>query len=77
VDIYVKSSHGVNPYFHLSMSRSMTRCQKVWFFLRNDADASLPMFSTSRPIPQPNWGYGVARRDLWRLQPLHEVIQQL
>jgi hypothetical protein len=48
---------------------------KVWFFPRNDTDAPLPVFTGSRPIPQPNWGYGVAQRDLHRLQPLREVIQ--
>jgi hypothetical protein len=29
------------------------------------------------PSPQPNCGYGVAKRGHRRLQPLHEVIQQL
>jgi hypothetical protein len=35
------------------------------------------MFTGSRPIHQPNWGYGVAKRSLYRLQPLCEFIQQL
>jgi hypothetical protein len=77
MDIYVKYGHSVDPYFHLPMLGSMDRWWKVWFFLRNDADTPLPMFTVSRPVPQPNWGYGVAKRDLRRLQPLHEVIQQL
>jgi hypothetical protein len=75
VDIYVKSGHIVDPYFHHPLSGSSDGWQKVWFFLRNDADTLLPVFTGSHPIPQPNWGYGVARRDLCRLQPLHEVIQ--
>jgi hypothetical protein len=37
----------------------------------------LPVFTGSHPMPQPNWGYRVAMRDLQMLQPLHEVIQQL
>jgi hypothetical protein len=49
----------------------------VWFFLRNDTDALLHVFMGSRPIPQPNWGYGVAQKDLRRLQPLQEVIGKL
>jgi hypothetical protein len=53
-DIYVKSGHGVDPYFHLPMSKSTGRSWKVWFFLRNDADAPLPMFTDSHPVPQPN-----------------------
>jgi hypothetical protein len=32
------------------------------------------MFTGSRLIPQPNWGYDVAQMDLRRLQPLREVI---
>jgi hypothetical protein len=44
-------------------------------FLRNDTDAPLPVFMGSCPVPQPNWGYGVAQRDLHRKQPLREVIQ--
>jgi hypothetical protein len=76
-DIYVKSRHGVNPYFHLSMSESTNGWWKVWFFLRNYADVPLPVFTGSRPIPHPNWGYGVARRDLRKVQFMHEVIQQL
>jgi hypothetical protein len=32
------------------------------------------MFMGSRPIPQPNWGYGVAQTDFRRLQPLWEVV---
>jgi hypothetical protein len=77
MDIYVKSGHVVDPYFHLSMLSSMNRWRKVWFFFKNDADAPLPVLMSIRPVPQPNWGYGVARRDLHRLQPLCEVVQQL
>jgi hypothetical protein len=77
MDIFVRFGHGVDPYFHLPMSRRTDGCRKVWFFLRNDADAPLPMFTSSRPIPQPNWGYRMARKDLRRLQPLHGVVQWL
>jgi hypothetical protein len=45
--------------------------------LRNDAEAPLPLFTGSRPIPQPKWRYGVAKKDLHRLQTLRDVIQWL
>jgi hypothetical protein len=75
VDIYIKSGHGVDSYFHLTISGSTNGWQKVWFFLTNDADAPLPMLTGSRPVPQPNWGFGGARRDLRWMQPLCEVVQ--
>jgi hypothetical protein len=34
-------------------------------------------FTGNRLVPQPNWGYGVAKMDLGKLQPLGEVVQQL
>jgi hypothetical protein len=76
-DIYLKSWHGVSRYFHLTVFESTGRWWKVWFHLRNHINVSLPMFTGNHPIPQPNWGYGVARRDLHRLQSLCELIQQL
>jgi hypothetical protein len=77
VDVYVKFGHGVDPYFHLPMSDSLDGRQKVWFFVRNDITAPLPTFSGNHPIPQPNLGYGVAKRDLRRQQYMCEVVQQL
>jgi hypothetical protein len=77
VDLFVLSELGAYPYFHLPMSGSPVRWQKIWFFLRNDADTLLPVFTGSRLIPQPKWGYGVAQKDLHKLQPLCEVIQWL
>jgi hypothetical protein len=59
------------------MSNPPVGWQKEWFFLRNDVDAPLPVFTVNRPTPQPSWGYGVAWRDIRRLQPLREVVQQL
>jgi hypothetical protein len=56
------------------MFESIDGWWKVWFFLRNDADALLPMFTGSHPVPQPNWGGGsrVTTKDLHKLQSLHE-----
>jgi hypothetical protein len=54
VDIYAKSRPGVDPYFHLPISRSMDGWQKVWIFLRNEAEAPLLVFMGSCPGPQPN-----------------------
>jgi hypothetical protein len=56
MDLFVRSEHGVDPYFHLSVSYPPDRWQKVWFLLRNDTDALLPMFIGSRLIPHPNRG---------------------
>jgi hypothetical protein len=77
VDIYVKSGSGVDPYIQLPMSKSSDGWQKVWFLIWNNADALLPIFIGSHPIPQLNLGYIVARRDLHRMQPLRVVIEQL
>jgi hypothetical protein len=41
--------------------------RKVWFTFRNDTDVPLLIFMGSHPVPQPNWGYDVAQRDLHRL----------
>jgi hypothetical protein len=54
VDIFIRSQHVVDPYFHLPMSNPPDGWQKVWFFLRNDTDALLSLFTGSCPIPQPN-----------------------
>jgi hypothetical protein len=69
MDIHVKFVHEVDSYFHLPMPKSMDGWQEVWFFVRNDANVPLPMFTGNRPIIQPNWEYMVARRDLRKLQP--------
>jgi hypothetical protein len=54
-DIYIKFGNEVDPYFDLPMSESTDGWWKVWFILRNDADAPLPVFTGSRPVAQPNW----------------------
>jgi hypothetical protein len=77
VDLLVRSESGVDPYFHLLMSNPPARWWKVWFFLRNDADALLPVVTGSHPIPQHKWGYGVAQIYICRLQSLCDVVQQL
>jgi hypothetical protein len=74
MDIFIRSGHRVDPYFHLPMSGPPDEWWKVWLFVRNDTDVPLPVFTGSCPIPQPNWGYGVAQRDLYRVQPLCEVV---
>jgi hypothetical protein len=56
VDIFIQSGPRVEPYFYLSMSDPpppLVGWQKVWLFLRNDATALLPVFTGSRPVPQP------------------------
>jgi hypothetical protein len=63
VDVFVQSGPAVDPYFHLPTSDPLVGWWKVWFVLRNDTDAPLLVFTGRRPIPQPNWGYGVAQID--------------
>jgi hypothetical protein len=77
VVIHVRPGHGVDPYFDIPMPRSMKGWWKKWFYSRNDVGAPLPAFTGNCPISLPTWGYGVARKDLRKLQPMREVIQQL
>jgi hypothetical protein len=37
----------------------------------------LPTFTGNLPTSHPNWGYGVAKKDLSKLHPMPEVIQQI
>jgi hypothetical protein len=62
VDIFVRSSRAVNPYFHLPTFGPPDGWWKVWFFLRNDTDVPLPVFTGSCPVPQPKWGTTWPRR---------------
>jgi hypothetical protein len=67
MDIFVRPVHGVDPNFHLPTSSHPNGWWKVWFFLRNNTDAPLPIFMSSCHVPRPNWGYGVAQKDLRKL----------
>jgi hypothetical protein len=49
------------------MSKLMKGWQEKWFNQRNDTDMPLPAFTDKCPIPQPNWGYGMAKKDLDKL----------
>jgi hypothetical protein len=66
VDNFVRFGRGVDPYFHLSTSSPPDGWWKIWFFLRNDTDVPLPMFTVSHHVPQTNWGSSEAQRDLYR-----------
>jgi hypothetical protein len=77
VDSFVRSRPGVDPYFCFSISDPLVGWRKVWFFLRNNADALLPVFMGSCPVPQPKLGYGVAQQYILRLQPLRDVFRRL
>jgi hypothetical protein len=68
---------GIDPYFNIPMPKSMTGWLRKWFYLKNDASAPLPVFTSINSIPLPTWGYRVARKDLGKLQPLRKVVQQL
>jgi hypothetical protein len=75
VDIFIRYGSGVNPYFCFPMSDPPAEWWKVWFLLRNNAKAPLPIFTGCRPDPQPKRGYGVAQQYVRWLQPLQDVIQ--
>jgi hypothetical protein len=75
--IHIKSGHGIDTYFDIPMPRSMNEWWKKWFYLGNDVAALLPVFTGNHLIPQPNWEYGVVKKDLGKSQPLREVVQQL
>jgi hypothetical protein len=77
VDLFIRSGSGVDPYFRLLMSDPQVGWKKVWFFLMNDIDALHPVVTCSCPVPQPKWGYGVAQRDIRRLQPLRDFVQHM
>jgi hypothetical protein len=72
--IHVNKGHGVDPYLESPMLRSMKRCWRKCFYLRNDVSALLPMITGGHPVPLPSWGDGRARKDLSKLQPLCEGL---
>jgi hypothetical protein len=53
VEMLVQFEPGVDPHFHLPMSDPPVGWQRAWFFLRNNADALLLVFTDSQPVPQP------------------------
>jgi hypothetical protein len=64
VVIHIKSRHGVDPYFDIPMPKSMNTRQKMWFFMRNATAATLPVFMGNCHVPQPKWGYRMAKKGL-------------
>jgi hypothetical protein len=77
VVIHVKSGHGVDQNLEIPMPKSMKGWWKKWFYLRNDASALHPAFTGGCPVPLSSWGDGVAQKDLGKLEPLCEALQQL
>jgi hypothetical protein len=53
-------SQPVLPPFNVQPSGWVV--ERMFFFLRNDVDEPLPVFTGNHPIPQLNWGYDVAQR---------------
>jgi hypothetical protein len=54
--IHVKVVHDVDPYLEIPMPIWMKGWWKKWFYLRNDASAPLPTFTSGRPIPLHSMG---------------------
>jgi hypothetical protein len=59
VVINVMSGHGVDPFFGLHMLEFVNEWQKMWFFLRNDVVAPLPVFTGNCTTPPPPNQLGV------------------
>jgi hypothetical protein len=75
--IHVKVVHRVDPYLEIPMPGSTKGWWKKWFYLKNNAFALLPMFTSGCLVSVPSWGEGVTGKDLNKLQPLHEHLQQM
>jgi hypothetical protein len=75
--IHVKSGHRVDPYLEIPMSTLMKGWQKKCFYLKNDDSVPLPMLTGGHPVLLPSWGEGATRKDLNKIQPLREYLQQL
>jgi hypothetical protein len=58
LDIYVRGPE-VDPYFLIPMLNPPVGRPIAWFLLRDDGDTPLLAFIGSRPVPHPDWGYGV------------------
>jgi hypothetical protein len=69
VDILVRSDPRPDSYFSFPQPDSPTGWWKVWF-LKDEADALLPMFMGGCSVPHPDWEHGVARADFPPLQPI-------
>jgi hypothetical protein len=75
--IHVMSGHKADPYLEIPMPRSMKGRRKKQFYLKNDDSAPLLAFNGGRPVPWASWGDGAVRKDLNKIQPLCEYLQQL
>jgi hypothetical protein len=62
VDIHINFENGINPYFNLPRPEFVRGWWKMWFFLRNDAAVTLPMFLGTYPNPSPTGGMRWPRR---------------
>jgi hypothetical protein len=77
VDVYIRTRGEVDPYFQLSVSNPLAGWRRQWFFLKNDIDAPLLAVTGRHPTTQPNWGYGVAKKDIHKLRPMLDVLKSL
>jgi hypothetical protein len=67
--LHVKAGHGVEPYLEIAMPKSIKGWQKKWFYLKNDASASLPTVTGGHPVLLPSWGEGWLGRTLASCKP--------
>jgi hypothetical protein len=56
---------------------SMKGWRKKWFYLKNDDSTPLPVFTSGCHVPLTSWGEGAAGKDLSKIQPLREHLQQV
>jgi hypothetical protein len=74
VGVHVHPGQGTDPYFRLSVFNSPVGRRRGWFFLRNNTTAPFLEVTGRRPTPQSCWGYGVAKKDLRKLQPMSTIF---
>jgi hypothetical protein len=67
VDVHVRPGQGADPYFCLSVSNPLVGWWRGWFFLQSNATMPLLEVTGRRFAAQPCWGYGVAKKNLWKL----------
>jgi hypothetical protein len=59
------------------MPKLMKGWWKEWFYMKNDDSAPLPAFTGGHPVPLTSRIEGAAEKDLSKIQPLCEYLQQL
>ena len=78
VSIRLRSGHRSSEYMSIPLSKSNKGWHSLWFYLKNDATDSLPLF-TARLIEEApvHWKWGPTDKEKRRLEDLIEAIKHL